>query len=308
VKSWKPIAATVLLVAASLCLAQPAGVTLEMINTTLPEEGAPKAVPGAYAVTTEPAFGNLGLITLRPTDLAAFPQRDKLPVVVWGHGGCALDSPRFYGFLGTIASHGFLVITSAAIEPRPPGVRTPPITADHLKAAIAWAAYENERANSPLRGKIDLQQVAAMGQSCGGILAIALGLDPRVDTIVVFNGGVEPPNPVGPPSDRPTTESLKNLHGPVLFVDGHERDFAMRVSRSTYDAIKHLPAFYASRHGGGHLSSFYHAGGGEMANVASSWVRWQFKGDKEAAKMFVGKKCGLCTNPDWDTAAKRLKK
>jgi len=36
-------------------------------------------------------------------------------------------------------------------------------------------------------------------------------------------------------------------------------------------------------------------------------VRWQFKGDKKAAKMFVGKNCELCTNSTWDTAAKKLK-
>ena len=47
-------------------------------------------------------------------------------------------------------------------------------------------------------------------------------------------------------------------------------------------------------------------GGGEFANVASNWLRWQFKGDKEAAKMFVGADCSLCTNANWDTASKRL--
>jgi hypothetical protein len=28
--------------------------------------------------------------------------------------------------------------------------------------------------------------------------------------------------------------------------------------------------------------------GGEWANVASNWLRWQLEGDKQAAKMFVG--------------------
>ena len=30
-----------------------------------------------------------------------------------------------------------------------------------------------------------------MGQSCGGFLSIALGADPRVKTIGVFNSGVQ---------------------------------------------------------------------------------------------------------------------
>lgn len=293
-----------LLSTANVCLAQPAGVTPEMINTTLPEEGAPKAVRGAYAVTGESASGASSLMIFRPTSLERFPAQDKLPVMLWGHGGCAISSPRFNGFLETVASHGFLVITTTSVEAPAPGTRPRQATADDLKAGIDWAERENAREGSPLRGRIDTKQVAAMGQSCGGILAIALGLDPRVGTIGVFNGGVDPPRPDAPPPDRPTTESLKKLHGPVLLVDGHERDFAQPVSRSTFDAIDHLPVFHGSRHGGGHLSTFYHPGGGEMANVASGWLRWHFKGDPEAARMFEGTRCGLCTNPDWDTASK----
>jgi hypothetical protein len=40
--------------------------------------------------------------------------------------------------------------------------------------------------------------------------------------------------------------------------------------------------------------------------IAKRASRWQFEGDKQAAKMFVGKDCSLCTNPNWDTASKRL--
>src|SRR5262249_10840895 len=48
---------------------------------------------------------------------------------------------------------------------------------------------ENTRAGSPLSGKIALDKVAVMGQSCGGFLALELGADPRVDTIGMFNSG-----------------------------------------------------------------------------------------------------------------------
>ena len=37
-------------------------------------------------------------------------QFDKLPVMAWGDGGCAINSARYSGFFTTIASHGFLVI------------------------------------------------------------------------------------------------------------------------------------------------------------------------------------------------------
>lgn len=320
-KSFSLLAATL---AATLChsaLAQRAGGPPDMaaVNTTLPEEGAPLAEPGPYAVTIEPAFGAAGLRTLRPTALENFPRRDKLPVVLWGNGGCAMDNPRFNGFLETIASHGFLVITTAAAQSAQPGgaaqagatapggARPPAATAEDMRAGIDWAEKENARAGSPLAGRIDLTQVAAMGQSCGGILALTLGADPRVDTIGVFNSGLQAPGEAASQPGRPTLDFIPQLRGPVLLINGHERDFMMVPARATFDAINHQPVFYGARHGAGHLATAYHKGGGEFANVAANWLRWQFKGDKQAAKMFVGADCSLCTNPNWDTASKGLK-
>ena len=295
-------AAAALLALASVCSAQPPGITPEMINTTLPEEGAPLAVPGPYAVTSEAAFGSPGLLTFHPTDLGAFPARDTLPVLVWGNGGCAINTARYSGFLSTIASHGFLVLGTAPIE----GAARRQATADDLRAAVDWADAENARAGSPLNGKIATDKVAVMGQSCGGFLSIALGADPRVDTIGVFNSGVQQRNPDAPPSPFPSADALPALHGPVLLVNGHERDFMMGASKATFDALANVPAFYGARHNAGHTATAFHPGGGEFANVASNWVLWQFKGDKQAATMFVGKNCSLCTNPNWDVQAKGL--
>lgn len=304
------LAATGLTLLSFAAIAQlPPGVNMEAVNTVLPEEGAPKAVPGKYAVTSSGASGNDALRIYHPDKLDDFPRRDKLPVVVWGNGGCAIDNPRYGGFLETIASHGFLVITTAAgnapaAAPAPAPAAGAPgaaprrsATAESLKAGIDWAEKENARAGSPLAGKIDTSQVAVMGQSCGGRLSLELGADPRVKTIGVFNAGVKPDQ----------FKLLTPLHGPVLMINGHERDFMMADAKATYDAIDKLPAFYGARHGAGHTATAYHKGGGEFANVASNWVRWQFKNDKQAAKMFVGDKCELCTNDNWDAEGKRLK-
>jgi len=263
------------------------------INTTLPLEGAPLAVPGPYEVKGGPAEGSLVLVAYHPSDLSAFPARDTMPLVVWGNGGCAINSDRYAGFLTTIASHGFLVMATAA---EPGAGRGGRATADNLRGAIAWAEAENARNGSPLRGKVALDKIAVMGQSCGGFMSLELGADPRVDTIGVFNSGVTGDDFSG----------LKALHGPVLLIDGHDRDFASVWAKATFAQIDNLPTFYGSRHGAGHTATVDHPGGGEWANVASNWARWQLKGDKTAAKMFVGKDCELCTNENWDTDSKKL--
>jgi dienelactone hydrolase len=281
--------------------AQPPGITREMIATALPVEGAPLAVPGPYKVMSEPAFGSPGHVVFRPADLSAFPAQDSLPVMAWGNGGCAINSTRYGGFLSTIASHGFLVIATAAKE----GEKRQS-NADDLRAALSWAEAEATRDGSPLKGKIATDKMAVMGQSCGGFLSVALGVEPRVKTIGVFNSGVQAANPNASAGPAATTDSLAKLHGPVLLINGHERDFMMATSLAIFEAINHVPVFYGARHGAGHTATVDHPGGGEFANVASNWLRWQFKNDKAAAKMFVGKDCELCKNSNWDTKSKRI--
>ncbi len=281
-----------------------AEITMDQVRTTLPVEGAPLAEKGAYEVTSEPAYGAPGLVVVRPADLSAFPKKDTLPVIAWGNGGCAIDSKAFMGFMGTVASHGFVVIGTTPIE----GAAKRQANVDDLRAMLDWADKENSRGGSPLEGKIAVNEMGAMGSSCGGFLSIEVGADPRVKTIGVFNSGVMRVDPKNPPVfPIPDVSTLAPLHGPVLLVNGSTRDFMMETSKSTYDWLEKKPAFYASRHGAGHSATFFHPGGGEFANVAWSWAAWQLKGDKKAGAMFLGKNCGLCKNSNWDVEAKGLK-
>jgi hypothetical protein len=158
------------------------GITREMIESALPVEGAPPAVPGPYAVTSEKAFNSPGLLVFRPTSLAAFPRKDTMPPMVWGNGGCAIDSTRYSGFLTTIASHGFLVMGTAAQE----GAARRQATADDLRAAIDWAEKENAREGSPLKGKIALDNVAVMGQSSGSaFVSVRCAITPSANAAVI---------------------------------------------------------------------------------------------------------------------------
>jgi len=140
-----------------------------------------------------------------------------------------------------------------------------------------------------------------MGQSCGGFMSLELGADPRVDTIGVFNSGAQG-------DAAAVAATVAKLRGPVLLIAGHDRDFAQVWADATFEASNVLPTFSGARKGAGHTATVDHPGGGEWANVASNWARWQLKGNKDAGKMFIGANCELCTNPNWVTSSKGLDK
>jgi hypothetical protein len=300
--STSAFASLALLAIAGIAGAQTPGVNLRDVGRQLPLEGAPLAIPGPYDVVKEPAFGLEGQVIWRPSDLSAFPNQDTLPVMAWGNGGCAIDSTRYGGFLGTIASHGFLVISTVPIEGQQ-GRGTP----EHMIAAFDWAEAENARAGSQLLGKIATDKMAAMGQSCGGFSSVAAGADPRVGTIGMFNSAVQPPNPEGGRGNGfATTDALARIHGPILLINGGEVDFMYEPAQQNFEIINHVPVFYGARENAGHTATVLHPGGGEFANVASNWLEYIFKGDAEARKMFVGDDCGLCVLDTWETMSKRL--
>jgi hypothetical protein len=284
---------------AGVASAQPAGVTPDMIGRQLPLEGAPLAVLGPYEVVIEEAFGSPRTAVRRPADLSAFPASDTLPVVVWGNGGCAANAGRFGDFQSTQAGHGFLVLTTAA-----PGEERGNATPEDMRAALDWAFAENAREGSPLQGKIDTDNVAMMGISCGGVLALQNAADPRIDTIGVWNAGLQPPQDGAPAGRFPTSEVLADLHGPTLYINGGEVDFMYEAARGNFEAIDHVPVFYGARDNAGHSATYFHPAGGEFANVAVAWLKWTLKGDEDAGRMFTGADCTLCGDPNWETASK----
>ncbi|MGW8370072.1 MAG: alpha/beta hydrolase-fold protein, partial [Gammaproteobacteria bacterium] len=219
------------------------------------------------------------------------------PVMAWGNGGCAIDGRRYGDFLSTIASHGFVVLTTVAVEGQG-RVRGMP---ENMIAAFDWAEAENMRSGSPLAGKIATGQMSAMGQSCGGFMSVTAGADPRVGTIGMFNSAVQ-----GGGGGNASADDLADLHGPVLLINGGEVDFMYEPAQDNFERIDHVPVFYGARENAGHTATVFHPGGGEYANVASNWLRYVFKHDAEAGKMFVGPDCSLCTNPTWETMSKGL--
>ncbi|MEP7314293.1 MAG: alpha/beta hydrolase, partial [Pseudomonadota bacterium] len=157
-------------------------------------------------------------------------------------------------------------------------------------------------------GKIKTDAVAVMGMSCGGNLAIEAARDPRVKTLAVWNSGVwvsgEMRTGDGTLLVATTKADLARIHSPTLYINGDKIDPAMVNAADDFKRIDQVPVFFGSRHNAGHAGTYSHANGGEFANIAVAWLRWQLKGDGASAKVFTGSACSLCKDPNWTVQRK----
>jgi hypothetical protein len=73
-----------------------------------------------------------------------------------------------------------------------------------------------------------------------------------------------------------------------------------------FHRIGNLPAFAANLNVG-HGGTYSRPHGGEFAVVATAWLQWQLKGDREAAKMFEGDPCGVAKRDGWTVEKKNIR-
>jgi hypothetical protein len=111
------------------------------------------------------------------------PANVKMPVIVWGNGGCSNSGTGFYKFLNEIASHGYYVVANGP----PSGAKGGNSKAKDLPNAIEWVS---QNAGKGQFTNMDGSKIAAAGQSCGGIQAYSASLDPRVKATGIFNSGL----------------------------------------------------------------------------------------------------------------------
>lgn len=256
---------------------------------------------GAYPALYEQVAGLPNHVVYRPRNMDALGTQ-KLPIYVFGNGGCSADGTSSRNHLLQIASHGYLAIAPGTIpvpgkkadEPAQgtPGQLTLATPADALSTAIDWAVRENERAGSPFYHRLATDKIAASGWSCGGLQAIVTAQEPRVKTAVIMNSGVF--NGASPiPGLNATKAMVDTLRGSALYILGGPDDMAYPNGTDDFRRITTLPAVLVNIPVG-HGGTYMEPNGGLAAQVVTAWLDWKLKGDTVAAKQFEGGACGFC--------------
>lgn len=298
---------------AALTLAAPAQASAPTARTIGPPTGS-----GATPAIAESWSDAPGYTVYRPARLP----RARMPLVLWGNGGCRNNGLSASHFLREIASHGYVVIANGsareespvldqllAADAAPPG--SPPratpdeTTVAQYLAAIDWVQTARKGTRSRWASRIDLTRIAAMGHSCGGLQALAAGADPRIATVVAFNSGVYNRTGTGLSGVRVTKDDLAKLHTPVAYFIGGPADIAFANAADDVARLSHVPVLGANLPVG-HGGTFRLAGGGDWGRAATAWLDWQLKGDAAAAKWFVGRDCRLCTTFGWTITRKQF--
>ena len=243
-----------------------------------------------------------------PQDLSKFNAKNPLPILVWGNGACANSPWEHMNFLNEIASHGFIVLATGDIPMADEWYKGPMSRSEQQIESIDWAFAQNADPKSPYYQKLDLKNICVAGMSCGGLQTLFNCADPRIKLLMICNSGLFNQENAGQAvggMPMPKKEKLNDIHTPIMYMLGGKEDIAYGNGMDDFQRISHVPAC-AVNFPVGHGGTYREAHGGEFSVVALGWLNWQLKGDKQAAKMFVGKNCGLSTRKDWTIEKNKL--
>lgn len=203
----------------------------------------------------------------RPATLEA---GKKYPIVTWGNGTCA-HPMNYQPMLTQLASHGFFVI---AANSRSTGSGTV------ITRALDWAESVNMDSASPYYQQIDMEKVGAAGHSQGALGTLAASSDPRIKTVIFFNG-------------------VESTSKPFLTISG-DRDLPFvsltgmksAVRSATKGAFLWYHMIPERGSSDGHLTLITEPMRVYAPQVA--WFKYLLEDDPAAKEWLVGPMCKLC--------------
>jgi hypothetical protein len=224
------------------------------------------------------------------------------PIATWGNG--ILTTPDQYNkTLSLLASHGFVIIAcNDTMAERP-----------CLNAGMDWLVQQNT-AEGPMKGKLDVSKEIAIGYSWGGGAAIDVSDRPNIKATVSLHG--MPPR---------VTNAFDLMHAPLLLFTSTGDMFvtASQYVTPNYQSSK-VQTFYATLNDSmaGHLypvdvgagicigavlGATFGSCGGDIQEHAPTiaWLRYWVCGDQGAKSYFFGSDCALCGKSPWNAQQRK---
>ena len=211
------------------------------------------------------------------------PKREKLPVLVFCNGGCMDTSIGYENMLADVASYGYVVVAIGQLQMLAQHEKDQHTPSSMVRKALDWICQQAADPASPYYNKIDTERIAAAGHSCGGAQVLANAADPRLKTCLILNAGMGKMKMADA-----SRKSLKNLHGPILYLVGGTEDVAWKNAQMDYDAIKKTPVVLADNTTSGHGGTYEQPCGGDNSRMVRAWLDWQLKGKQEPKSLFIG--------------------
>jgi hypothetical protein len=277
-----------------------------------------RAVHEEPASLTDPTTGLTSHTIYRPEDLSQVPF--KMPIMIWGNGGCRVSSREFSYFLNQMASYGFFIVArgnadlplvagdvAGLTDPRP----------DELIRGLNWALAQNQDPKSPYYQRLDPTRAVASGQSCGAGEAAVASEDARVRTAILFNQGCF----TGLKLNNTDAECFARKRPATLYVTGGPDDVGYPPAKQDFELAKdNVPLAWADNPAVSHTGMWDDdttAAGGvastgrvpalyqnEPLIMAWKWLDYIFYGDTTSRAFFFGTGCGLCQRGGWTLKTK----
>jgi hypothetical protein len=206
----------------------------------------------------------------------------------------------YENMLTDLASYGYVVVAIGELQMFAQHEKDQHTPSSMVKKALDWVCQQANDPASPYYNKIDIEKIAAAGHSCGGAQVLANAGDPRLKTYLILNAGMGKMTMADA-----SRKSLKNLHGPILYLVGGTTDVAWKNAQMDYKAIKHVPVVLADNTQSGHGGTYEQANGGDNARMVRAWLDWQLKGKNEHETLFIGG--DLKDYPQWTIEHKNFK-
>ena len=208
----------------------------------------------------------------------------KHPVATWGNG--IITTPQWYpDLLGTIASHGFVIIASNSST----------VTAQLLTQGLDWLIQQNSAAGE-YNGKLAVDCAASIGYSLGGGAAVTAGSHRAVKVVASMHG---------------LPGAAANINGPLLLTTSTSDGFVTKAGYvlPCYNGSTRQPTIMATLNVPGAPADFFGhlipiGDGGQERGPMVAWLRYWIYGDQGARNYFFGNNCVVCTNPWIDVQRK----